>query len=465
MRLVTKTWVLLAAVVALGSMELLSLREEMAREQGALVEAIPALAPSKVRRIEISTALEKIRLERVSAEKDSEGFDQWRIVTPIEAEADSAQITALLRVFAGGIPIEAHVEDGGGTDWKQYGLEDQDARLLELFGEGDVPVISVLVGRNTVGSTSFIRIPGTDEVVRADVGGRARLDRAASEWRNRQVLLLDGKQVSRFTIARERADGAPETLVFVRGPSTETDKAGRPVPGAFALEGAPGGLTLDSEVMEAVVDTLAKIRAGAFQNPDYDAGMDDPAAEAVLQMNDGTSHRIRLGNRSSGEASFLRVDDRPEVVRAASQIGRVLLAPVTDWRDRALLRLERADIEGMALTDGGLTVVLAPETGTDRWTVTQPANLDADQVAAEQMFGIVGTLRAAGLSPDAAFAPTGTRLEIRMKDGRRQSLEWGQRVKDADGRPMVQVRLSGRPEIWLLREITSQEIKRAFGRG
>ena len=52
-----------------------------------------------------------------------------------------------------------------------------------------------------------------------------------------------------------------------------------------------------------------------------------------------------------------------------------------------------------------------------------------------------------------------------MKDGRRQSLEWGQRVKDADGRPMVQVRLSGRPEIWLLREITSQEIKRAFGRG
>lgn len=451
MKITTKTWLLLALVLGLGVANLIVLPAP-AQE---VVEIIPALMPEKVSRVEISTPLEKLVMQRGSMDKDNPEFSRWRILSPVQADADAAQITAMLRLFAPGIKLEARVDQG---NLKNYGLEDQDAKLLELFTDGDVPTISVVVGRNAIGATSFIRLPGEDEVYRADVGGRGRYDRGAADWRNRQVLDLKPEEVSRFSLKR-----GTEVLNFVRGPSTETDKAGKLLPGDFVLEGST--FPVDAQLLDAIVNATSRVRAGAFQNPDYDGGFDAPSAELTLTMKDGSSHNLILGSRSNSEASFLKVDAIPDILRVSSQPARLLTLPLEAMRDRALLRFTRSDVSKISLVESGLTVVLQPVPDTEHWNVIQPANFDVDQRAAEQMLSILSEFRADGQAADNAFAPSGARIEVIYDDGHKSVIELGQSEKDQNGQLMVRMRVSGKEGIFLLKDVNVQALRHAFGRG
>ena len=449
MRFTSKSWVLLAMALVVGLINLTNTQPGPPE----MVQVLPPVTPATVMRIEISSPIEKLTLQRTNTEKGS--ADAWQIIAPVQAEADAAQISALLKLFAGGVKMEAKVDEG---NLKNYGLDDQDAKVVELFGAEGPAVFSVVVGRNTVGGTSFIRLPGTEEVYRADVGGRARYDRGAAEWRNRQVLMLSPEDVQVLSLTR-----GTEQLRFTRGASKGTDEKGRPLPGEFALENAP--FAIDTAIVEEVVAILSRIRVGAFQNPDYDGGFAPPAAIAELQLADGSSHRLVLGSRSNNEASFLKLDAMPEVLRATVQVNRAMTIPLEVLKDRSLLNFERAELEAMALTDGGLTVVIQPVPDSTRWVVVQPANLDVDQRGAEALATALATLRADGVAPDNSFAPTGTRLELRLKGGSKQVLEWGETEKDADGRLLVRVRASGKEGIFFLKDTAVQSIRQLFGRG
>jgi hypothetical protein len=417
MKFTSKSWLLLGIALGIGLLNLANVQTTPPE----MVQVLPPVTPASVVRIEISSPIEKLTLQRTNTEKGS--ADAWEIIAPVQAEADAAQISALLKLFAGGVKMEAKVDEG---NLKNYGLDDQDAKVVELFGAEGPAIFSVVVGRNTVGGTSFIRLPGTEEVYRADVGGRARYDRGASEWRNRQVLQLDPENIQVLTLTR----GA-EVLRFTRGQSKGSDEKGRPLPGEFSLEKAP--FAIDTAIVEEIVGILSRIRVGSFQNPNYDGGFSPPAATAELQLADGSRHQLVLGSRSNNEASFLKLDAIPEVLRATVQVNRAMTIPLEVLKDRSLLHFERSELEAMALTDGGLTVVIEPVPDSARWVVVQPANLDVDQRGAEALATALATLRADGVAADNSFAPTGARLELRLKGGTKQVLEWGQHGRRAGG--------------------------------
>ncbi|HNC99576.1 MAG TPA: DUF4340 domain-containing protein, partial [Myxococcota bacterium] len=167
MRLTSKSWLLLVMALGIGLINLANVQTAPPE----MVQVLPPVTPADVMRIEISSPIDKLTLQRTNTEKGS--ADAWQIISPVQAEADAAQISALLKLFAGGVKMEAKVDEG---NLKNYGLDDQDAKVVELFGAEGPALFSVVVGRNTVGGTSFIRLPGTEEVYRADVGGRARYD-------------------------------------------------------------------------------------------------------------------------------------------------------------------------------------------------------------------------------------------------------------------------------------------------
>lgn len=421
------------------------------------VESLPELAavpPDSVHRIEVSTPVQKLTLERVSRERGTPDFERWRIVQPLEFPADAAQIRSTLRVFGQGVQMEAKVDEG---NLDQYGLDNENGLVVELFGNDPVPVSSFVVGKPAAGGSTFVRLPEDDAVYRADVGGRARWERPAADWRDKVALQFDRAQATAFAIQR-----GGETLRFHRGPSVATNKEGEPIPGPWAMEGAP--FPIDDETVESAVRTLSHLRAGEIHNPDYDAGFDAPAATATVVMADGASHTVVLGSRDVEGASFVKVDDRPEVFRTNAQVGRMLTSPLAAFRDRSLLSFEREDVETVALTEGGLTVVLAQEGEGNLWTVAQPPNMDADQKQAQAMINTLANLRAAGLAEDGRFTPSGAKIVVRFRDGRSETLEIGQAERDADDRPVVRVRVASREGVWQLKEATLTELKRAFGR-
>ena len=141
----------------------------------AVVEALPtlpAVLPDSVAVLQISTPVEKLRLERLSTDEASPEFARWRIVTPLQFPADAAQVRSLLRAFESGLAMDAHVDGGNHED---YGVDDQSGLLVELFAaDADVPAAALVVGKPASGPSAFVRIPGSDDVYRADVGGRPR---------------------------------------------------------------------------------------------------------------------------------------------------------------------------------------------------------------------------------------------------------------------------------------------------
>jgi hypothetical protein len=446
-RLTIKSWVLLGLALVLGAANLV---ESGPAPEEVVAEGFAAVLPHDVQRVEISSPVDKLILERGGPRGES-SYEKWKLASPIQAEADAAQITALLKVFAKGISMEARVDEG---NLKNYGLEDQDARLVELFTDSSLPAVSVMVGKNTVGSMSFVRRPGEDLVYRADVGGRARYEKSAADWRNRQVLDLDPGQLQSIRLTR-----GSEKLVFTRGkPDTTGEK---PRPGAFVLEGQD--FPVDAMLLEALAGTLCKIRVGSFQNPDYDGGFSNPAAVVELVMSDTTVHTLTLGSRSNNEASFIKIEGVPEILRVSSQPGRILTQPLSAFQDRSLWHFRREEVESIGFTEAGLTVVLQPVPESRQWVVLQPANLDVDPVVAEAMLEKLKSLRGEGEPLEGLFLPTGAVLTVQLKGGAPEKMELGQTERDAGGRVMVRIRVGAR--VVYLKESTLLEIKRAFGRG
>lgn len=451
MRLTSKSVALLVVTLVLALLNLVGRGTEATES----LPSLPAVTPDQVTRLEISSPIEKLTLERVSTQKGTADFERWRIVTPLAFPADAAQIRSLLRNFGPGVPMEARIDEGNHED---YGLDNENGLVVELFTGDAVPALSVVVGKPAAGPTTFVRLPESDTVYRADVGGRARFERPAADWRDKVALDVDRALVDTLVVER----GA-ETLRFARGPSVAADKDGKPLPGPWTMRDAP--FAVDDDTVEAIVHTLARIRAGEIHNPDYEAGFDAPAARATLGMKDGTTHTVVMGGRREEGAAFVRVDDRPEVFRTNAGVARQLLLPLEALRDRALFSFEPQDVASIALLDGGLTVVLAQSEDGRAWTVAQPPNMDADQKQSQFLVNTLASLRAAGIPADDRFDPSGSKLTIRFRDGRSETIELGQEERDAEERPMVRIRVSGKDGTWQLKTATVTELFRAFGRG
>ncbi|MES2644157.1 MAG: DUF4340 domain-containing protein [Myxococcota bacterium] len=447
------------SVVLLAVAALFALLNVFGRGGPAVVEALPSLpavVPDTVTVVQISTPIEKLRIERESSEKGTPGFDRWRIVTPLDFPADAAQIRTVLDTFAAGLPMDAFVDGGNQED---YGVDDQNGLLVELYVVGqDIPAASVVVGKTAAGPSTFARIPGSEDVFRADVGGRARYARPAAEWRDKVAIELDTATVAGLTLTR----GA-EALRFTRAASTTIDPAGKVLPGPWQLDGA--GFVVDDETVEVTLRAIARIRAAAIHNPTYDGGFDTPLAQATLLMDDGSTRDITLGSRIVDGAAFVRVTGRDEVFRTSGVVGRAMTQPVEAFRDRRLLSFERDTVASIAYVDRGLTVVIEQSEDGASWAVTQPANMDADQKQALFTVNTLAALRAAAIPADTRFDATGARFEVRFRDGRTVALELGQTEKDAEDRPLVRIRATDRAGVYQVREATLVELRKAFGRG
>ncbi len=457
MRLTRRSVVLLAMVALLAVLNVWSAGAPPVIEA---LPSLPAVPADSVAVVQISTPIEKLRLERVSTDASSPDFGKWRIVTPLDFPADAAQLQAVLATFAEGLPMDALVDGGNHED---YGVDDQNGLLVELYVTGqDLPAASVVVGKTAAGPSTFVRLPGAEVVYRADVGGRARYARPAAAWRDKLALDLDATRVVGLTLTR-----GTEVLRFTRGASSSEPVGASAAPGAWRLSGAslPAGVGVDTETVDGTIRALARIRAAEIHNRDYSAGFDAPLAQATLTLDDGSTHEITLGSRASDSAAYVRVSGRDEVFRTAPVIGRALTQPLDAFRDRRILRFEPEAVASVAFVDRGLTVVLEQSADGAAWAITQPQNMDADQKQALFTVGTLATFRAAAIPADTRFDPTGSRFEVRFRDGRSVALELGQSERDAEDRPLVRVRATGREGVYQVPEALIVELRKAFGRG
>lgn len=437
-----RTW----ALVALTLILLLANLWVRRPPEGDSTPTIAAVPVEQARRIELSDSVEKIVLERVA-----EGG--WRLVSPVTAPADQPTVDALLEVFAEPLSMDVLVDEG---NLDTYGLEPGKGVVVELWTQAEAPAISLTIGADAPGGSSFVRLSGSESIYRARVGGRQRYTASVSQWRNRDLLRFERQDVVSMRWEQDQR----EPIVLERPP------VGLDQLGPWELEPA-APWPLDQAFLDAVVDRLVGMRAEEVLTSDFAGGFDPPVVRVRFQLRDGRTSVLDLGRRAHAEAAFVRIEGEDAVFRVPRRDILALLAERDDLRERRLLSFAPEDLDTMSWEEAGQQRIVRHLPSEGRWEALSPAGREVDVERLNLVTRALSELRGDrvldGISPAAVgLAPPTASLVLTMIDGRSLSLEIGATLPDRAESPARAVRASGRPEVMELRDVLIERLRASF---
>ena len=398
----SRTWSLAGALVALLAADVFV---HTRSPEEAPLPSLGAFSPSDVTSVTITRGDTQLRLE-------PDG-DDWRIVQPFEHDADDALVLDLLSGLGRGIRMDARVDDAIDSHDK-YGLSSDNPIRVEVQGVGDV-LSDMYVGANAAGGSSFVRLPGSEVVYRARIGGRSRFERAPPSWRDLAIVDLEAARIIGLDVS-----SAMGRLSFSR-PLGLGDEG----PGPWALEQHPS-LALDDSTITRVVQAIASLRALEIVPGDHPA-MADPMAVASLELDGGESYRLVFGR--VGDQRYAQLDGEPTVYRIAPQIPQILAGPVHTWRDRHLWNLAPQDVVGMELHQGERHFVLSRDPVAGHWVLADSApGWDAELAGrAAAYLASMEVMSFVAVTPESAGFPSEERMVIRTASAG-VTLEIGARI-------------------------------------
>jgi hypothetical protein len=416
--------------------------------------SLPAIDAASVERIEISLGpLQKII---ISANKEegaivSSKDRTFSLDAPIQGPADPLLVKALLREFQAETPMDVRVDKG---NYDAYGLQNETQIIVELFGVADSPLLSFALGATARGGASFVRLNDDSTVYRARIGPRHRVDRPATEWRDKSVLSLDPNEIIGLHIQTETQD-----LPFQRSATGGARADGSAVYGVWHLPGH----TVDATTVKSLAASLSRIRASEILSETFDAGFDPPAATVTLVPTEGEPIELSFGSRVADKGAFVRIQGRPSTFRVAKSRLSLVQRPLSAYGNLQVLAFDLAQAAKITWEDNGPTRVLQrKEDGV--WTVTEPKNTDSDLARIASGLGALSNLRGRTVSEAEIIGDLAQQLTIHFKDGRKVGLSAGHESVDSVGSPWL-VQTSSGPEIYELDDQTWSRVRSAFGRG
>ncbi len=411
---------------------------------------LPAVEADAVTRIQIVRAGQSTVLER-------EG-ERWFLRQPLQAEADASTIRTLLRGFREPIPLDLRIDEG---NLEAYGLDDSNNLSFEVFAGDSVPMLSMVLGVDLPGGSSVLRLPDSEQVFRARVGGRHRFDKDATEWRNRKLLDLEPEQAAGLTL-----QSRSHSLTFTREPTGETDEDGQQLLAGWQLADGPL-FEVDQRTLEAMISSLARLRASELHAADFGSGWEAPPAQVELVELDGTMHRLSVVESPDGQAALARVEGRPDVYRVASTWLRRFQWPQVEFQDKTVFAFDRERVDSIVLEEGVHRVRIQQDLGTRAWRVVEPVSMEAELRKTLYTVNALSDLRAVRVSQGTEPAVAGlsaprSRFIVEFIDGTSTMLEIGDAFQVPHSPEAVYARRDARGPIYELRADTFARLRQAF---
>ncbi len=329
-----------------------------------------------------------------SSAKLVRGDTGWRIVSPVEAEADRGVVDALLDKMAG-LRRKQAIESGdaGPANLGRFGLDKPRVRVA-LALEGGKSETLALGDESGFDGSIFVRpTGGTVELV----GGDARwaIEKDLFDLREKRLLVLEDKDIQRIEVTAPKLSYAVE-------------RAG----GGWRLA-APISDRADQTTVDRLLGALRGLRATQFVSSrarDEDYGLDKPRY-LVRLVGPGAERKLAIGAppRKKGEPDPATLFAR---VGAARELAGVQAAQVKDldedlWalRDKSVLTFDRDKVGAVRFESGAGAIEVqqkkpAADGGAEEWTLTAPRVAPARPWKVSGILYGLSTLRATRLADE-----------------------------------------------------------------
>jgi hypothetical protein len=357
------TFLLLLVLAALGAyVYWVELPAEQRQEEA---KRLLAFDQTRVSKVTLAYPDKAIALERKGL--------RWRMVVPVEADADDNTARSLVRAIADA-QVTRTLEDVG-DKLGAYGLETPLVTVtLELDDGTTLPPLKV-GETTTVGHSSYVQ-RGDDPNVYVTGGAfQGAVKKEAKDLRERALIQFDDQDVQRIEILR---DAAP--LVLER-------REGEPEEQAWAIT-APAPYPADSAEVRSLLSGVRSLRAVDFVSDDAGAdlapyGLAAPRLRLVLTIGkDRAQQSVLIGGPHQDEDKkqiYAKRGELPTVVALPDYSIRSLDKDVATLRDKTVLAFEKERAARMAVTrkDGaGFTLVKRD----DAWHIEEPPGEGAERV-------------------------------------------------------------------------------------
>jgi hypothetical protein len=303
-----KLYVALAVLAVLGGTLFLLKKKEKAEAATYTLSGQAASLPKVAITEDDTKAIDKIVLTKAGedggAGSDVElakKGDEWRVVRPVDALANQANVKSLLDNLKSLKVTE--LIDGGKASYEKFKVADGKG-LHAVFSKGGAVVLDAIFGENG-GRGQMTRLAGKDGVYAIKGYSSYLYDREVKGWRDTTVFKFEENVVSTVSIENEHG-----SFAFAKDGEKWTAKHN-----GAALEG------FEESKLKDLIRAYKSLNADGFAEKDKteaDLGLTKPASTLIITLNDGAKREIRVGATAEGSSRWVKASGLSEIVSISS---------------------------------------------------------------------------------------------------------------------------------------------------
>lgn len=280
--------------------------------------------------------------------------DSWRIIKPIDVEADGEVVADLLTSVK--LMTVKRVIEEKGENKSYYGLEDPEGRIR--FITEDNKTSELLIGkRSPVGYSVYVMRGDQQRIVLVEAGIEQFIRKKVLDWREKRLLLLKEKDIETIRIK------SPNGRVMLERKGDDWEIL------------YPVKEKADRDEVFSYIYSVGGIRAVEYPNISIIAsGLNKPEVEVEIGLKGGNKRHLIMSKR--GKKVFAAVKEKGEVVGVEEKSWREVAKKALDFRIRRIFDVEPEKITSIEIQKGSEKIQVRKDGNI--WKLTSPGSADAD---------------------------------------------------------------------------------------
>ncbi|MBP1636776.1 MAG: hypothetical protein H6Q10_3350 [Acidobacteria bacterium] len=317
---------------------------------------------------------------------------QWRVVEPIEAKADEAEVSGITSAIA---TLEnVRVVDEAPSDLAQYGLA-KPAVEVGFRADGEKTMRHLRLGDKTPTQGEMYASRGGRQVFLVPSYLETSFAKSTFDLRDKGILAFARDKVDRVTV-----EGGAQPTSVVKSGTDWLLKSPLEAPADYgSVEGLIGRLETGR------MTSIAEQQAGDLGR----YGLDKPSLTVTVGAGSAQAS-LQVGTKAADGGYYARDLSRPLVFVVEASLVDELKKPADDLRSKDVFAFRPFNATGVELVRGTDAVALEKAKGpgkdaAEKWRRVKPAAGDLDQAKVDDLLGRLSNLRAESFQPpDSAAA-------------------------------------------------------------